>query len=157
RQTAGKVIAKGVRAEEIISQVRGFILDHPELIPLQARKHEQFFATRETVELEKGIWTAIEEGRDNTHHVVKKAIADRVLAKDLPIHAGLTDDERVRNEEQREAVIQLTTKPGQFQALEGMAGTGKSYTLKTAHKIWSRAGFTVIGMAPSAVAAGNLQ
>ena len=157
RQVARKVVAEGVAATEIIDQVRSFLLHEPDLVFLQSRKQEPLFTTREMLVLESEMLAAINAGRNDTSHVVKKPIVHRALDQHLPLHADLTEDERARNEEQRKAAYKLTATPGQVQVLEGLAGTGKGYAAMVAAHIFSKAGFRVIGMTPSAVAAAILQ
>lgn len=157
RQVAKAVVAEGVRAREIIDQVRADLANNTEMVPLKPKGVEPRYTSREMLALESELLSIIKKGKTDTRHVVKDHIAKRELDKYLPLDPGLTEDERLRNEDQRNAGLQITTQPGQFKALKGVAGAGKSYLLGVANKIWSQAGFRVTGMAISGVVAARLQ
>lgn len=55
------------------------------------------------------------------------------------------------------ALDSLTTPGPSFRLLQGRAGSGKTTILEHARKAWERAGYTVIGAAPSARAARELE
>ncbi|MEX2167745.1 MAG: MobF family relaxase [Pirellulales bacterium] len=157
RQAARAVMAEGIAARDLINLVRAFLVESPEVVPLAAKEEEPLFTTKEILAIEKAMLTAIDQGKTSKSHVVRREIVERILSNKLPLHTDLTDDERTRNEEQREAILKVTARAGSVQVIEGMAGTGKTYTLNVARQIWSKAGFRVIGMALSAAAAANLQ
>ncbi len=157
RQVAKAVVAEGVRAKEIVEQVRADLANNTEMVPLKPKGVEPRYTSREMLALESELLSIIKKGKTDTHHVVKDHIAKRELDKHLPLDPGLTEDERFRNEDQRNAGLQITTQPGQFKVLKGVAGAGKSYLLGVANKIWSQAGLRVTGMAISGVVAARLQ
>lgn len=157
RETAREVMVQGVPALEIISQVRTFLRENPEIVPLESKGLEPLFSTRETIDLERKTLASIRKGRRSTRHVVDRQLARQIIDKELPLHPGLTDDERKRNVEQRKAAFQLTTRPGDVHVLEGWAGAGKTYVLNVCKKIWEKAGHHVTAMALSGVVAEKLQ
>lgn len=61
------------------------------------------------------------------------------------------------NPKQRAAVAHLTENPGGISVLSGMAGTGKTTTLRACRERWEAAGFEVIGASLSGKAAKELQ
>lgn len=157
REVAREVMVQGVPASEIINQVRGYLTTNSEIVPLANKKYPPLFSTRAMIDEERKFLASVREGRRSTRHVVNKELAWKIINKELPLHPQLTDDERIRNEEQRKAAFQLTTRRGDVQVLEGMAGTGKTYTLNVCKKIWEAAGFRVTAMALSGVVAEKLQ
>lgn len=60
--------------------------------------------------------------------------------------------------DQREAVVEVTTSGRQVDVLVGPAGTGKTATLAVIRRVWEaqHGSGSVVGLAPSAVAAGEL-
>jgi conjugative relaxase-like TrwC/TraI family protein len=157
RHVASAVVAEGVPAAEIISQVRAYLLERRDLVPLASRDYEPLFTTREILRIERELLAAIERGRHVTSHVVGDHLVKRYLDKLLPLNGKLTEKERTRNKEQRKAVIHFVSGSGCFKVAEGMAGTGKTYMISVARQIWENAGYKVLGMALSAAAAANLQ
>ena len=59
--------------------------------------------------------------------------------------------------DQAAAVTALTSSGDRVSVLVGRAGTGKTHTLGTVRALYENAGFTVVGLAPSARAASELQ
>ncbi len=60
-------------------------------------------------------------------------------------------------DDQASAVTALTTTGDRISALVGRAGTGKTHTLGIVRMLYEDAGFTVVGLAPSARAARELE
>lgn len=157
REVARTVMHQGVPSDEIIRQVRVFLLHDKRIVPITSNDQEILFTTRHVLKAERRLLGDIVAGLDHKSHLVRRANVNDALDKALPLDADLTADELTRNKEQRNAVVAVTTRPGNVQVIEGMAGTGKTHTLKIARQIWHKAGFRVVGMALSSVAAGNLQ
>ena len=61
------------------------------------------------------------------------------------------------SDEQRGAVRHLTLSPGRVKLMAGGAGTGKSFTLRAARRVFELQNYRVLGAAVSGVAAENLQ
>lgn len=157
RRTAIDLIGEGVAAAHIIDQVKAHLLEATDLVALGAKDHEPLFTTHAMLAMEAQLLTTIDAGKSDSSHVINKLVVERILNSQLPLNQKLSPDEFLRNEEQRNAVRQLTMQPGNVQVMEGMAGTGKTYTLKVAKQTWEKAGYRVVGMALSAAAAENLQ
>jgi conjugative relaxase-like TrwC/TraI family protein len=60
-------------------------------------------------------------------------------------------------DDQAAAVRSLTSSGDRISVLVGRAGTGKTHTLGTVRRLYENAGFTLIGLAPSARAARELE
>jgi conjugative relaxase-like TrwC/TraI family protein len=157
RQVARAIMAEGISAKNLIDLVRAFLVQNPQIVPLAAVEREPLFTTKEILTIEAGLLASVDAGKTSKSHVVPKQVVERILNDKLPLHTGLSEDERIRNEEQRKAVHQVTAKSGDIQVIEGMAGTGKTYTLNVARQVWSKAGYRVVGLALSAAAAANLK
>jgi conjugative relaxase-like TrwC/TraI family protein len=78
-----------------------------------------------------------------------------------PIDPTIVDSALVRfatiGDDQRAAVIRLAGSPDAVSVLVGPAGTGKTFTLDAIAAVFERAGYRVIGAAPSARAAHELE
>ncbi len=61
------------------------------------------------------------------------------------------------SEEQRKAVLALTAEQGRLKVLSGMAGTGKTDTLRVCREVWESTGHRVIGAALPGKAARELE
>lgn len=59
--------------------------------------------------------------------------------------------------EQTQAVIHITSNKHHFCAVQGLAGTGKTYMLAAARQVWEKNGFNVIGASFTGNAAEGLQ
>jgi conjugative relaxase-like TrwC/TraI family protein len=156
RLVAKNSLGQPVSVKEVIDQVRSFLINDQEVVALQSLDHEAQFTTREMLALEQQLLSALEQGKEDTSHVMRPSAINRLLDERLPIRKELAEDELIRNKEQREAVFKLLTQPGNVQVLEGLAGTGKTYALSVAREAWEQAGYRVTGMALSAVAAAKL-
>ena len=77
-------------------------------------------------------------------------VAPETIAATLAAHSGLGAD-------QASAVSVLTSSTDPVSVMVGPAGTGKTYTLNVAREAFETAGLTVIGAAPSARAAAELE
>jgi conjugative relaxase-like TrwC/TraI family protein len=77
-------------------------------------------------------------------------VLDRGRVDDAVCRSTLGDD-------QASAVMSLTTSGDRIAVLVGRAGAGKTHTLGTIRALYEDAGFTVVGLAPSARAARELE
>ncbi len=157
RAVAKKQIGKWVSASEVVEQVKEFLAVDSQIVFLGPLDHEAQFSTRAMLDLERKLMAALDEGKHDRSHVIKVDIVNRILDERLPLGPQLTEDELIRNKEQRAAVIKLLCNPGNVQVLEGMAGTGKTYVLAIVKEILQKMGRRVTGTALSAVVARNLK
>ena len=102
------------------------------------------YTTREMLELEVSLLGKARGMADEPH-----TVSDEALANTLSQHSDLI-------QEQSDAVRALT-QGSRIGLLRGMAGTGKTYTLRTAREAWEASGFVVRGAALASVAAIGLE
>jgi conjugative relaxase-like TrwC/TraI family protein len=102
------------------------------------------YTSREMFELEKGLVDRAEALSNDTWQAVS---ADTLAA----VYSGKT-----MAGEQKKALEHITTD-NRLAVVRGIAGAGKSYMLDGAREAWERSGIRVLGCAPSADAAKNLQ
>jgi conjugative relaxase-like TrwC/TraI family protein len=87
------------------------------------------------------------------------------LVRGIAANVGVLEHRRVEaavdastlGDDQATAVTSLTSSGDRIAVLVGRAGTGKTHTLGTARTMYESAGFTVVGLAPSARAARELE
>ncbi len=109
------------------------------------------YSTAELVKIERDILAQAKARAGETAHqlageTVKYAAANFERRRGFELSA-----------EQRAAVKHLTTATGGVGVLVGDAGTGKSTTLEAVKLAYERAGYRVLGCAPSGKAAAELQ
>lgn len=160
RAVARAVMAKGIPGQHIIDQVRAHLRNDSSLVHLNRSNQNSLtsrnpqYATRKTLDEENEMLTTLLE-KSPKSHVVRKRVLQRLLDKHLPLHAELSPDEEQRNIEQRQAVRHITA-PGHA-VVEGGAGTGKGYVAMVAAAVWSKCGYTVRGIAPTAMVKERLE
>jgi Ti-type conjugative transfer relaxase TraA len=117
----------------------------PDLVPLGTDDlGKQRFTTREMFNLERSLLGSADSLASRADHGVDLNSRTRILAKHALSH------------EQQRATIDITAK-GDLKALAGVAGSGKSTTLKALREIWEKEGYTVKGAALAGIAVDNLQ
>jgi len=150
-QAVAAVLPAGGTAAEVDRLVAG-VLAHPEIVaihdptaPDRPTGWEQRFTTRRLIALETEVSQAIASG--------------------VATHAGILGPESVAvacavaslGHDQHDAVTRLCTQGNAIEVLVGRAGTGKTYTLAAVASAYRSAGWTTIGVAPSARAARELE
>ncbi|MDX8397859.1 MAG: MobF family relaxase, partial [Mariprofundaceae bacterium] len=129
----------------IIEQRVADLWQSPELVNLGFDdKGDKIFTTREVLTLEKGIQSYSSGRKKEHHHFVFPSLVDAVIGS------------RTLSTEQ-EAMLRYCAGDDGVVAVQGSAGSGKSYALAAVNEVYKKAGFKVIGCALSAVAAQNLQ
>lgn len=108
------------------------------------------YTTPEIQQLERQMLRNVElivrgPASESPKHLVEKALADQVARGPYPL-----------DPEQRRAVEYLCSGPN-IRLLSGLAGTGKSSTLKTCKDVWEAEGREVIGCAVMAKTAKRLE
>ena len=117
----------------------------PELVPLGTDDlGRQRFTTREMFNLERSLLNNVDALAHRANHAVDSSTRTRILAK----HS--------LSPEQQRAAIDITAS-GDLKALAGVAGSGKSTTLKALREIWEKEGYTVKGAALAGIAVDNVQ
>jgi Ti-type conjugative transfer relaxase TraA len=117
----------------------------PDLVPLGTDDlGKQRFTTREMFNLERNLLENSDTLSNRQNHGVDSKVRTRILAK----HS--------LSPEQQRAAIDITAS-GDLKSLAGVAGSGKSTTLKALREIWEKEGYTVKGAALAGIAVENLQ
>ena len=101
------------------------------------------FIDSKRIKEEKAMVESFYERSKETKFVLNKEFVDGVIAK-VEKEQGYK-----MNEQQREAVINQTTKEGAFSSLSGRAGSGKSTSSKATVSAYEEAGYKVIGVGTS--------
>lgn len=104
------------------------------------KKGQRLFTTKEIAQMEAEMFADVHSGRDYKARSFEAKEFNQQLS-----------------EEQRAAVDHITMTDGQFKAVSGMAGTGKTTMLKEAKRIWEAQGYEVQGVSLAAAAAKNLE
>jgi len=125
-------------------QFVGEFLADDESVKLRAANGEPRYTSREMLELEHRIIDG-SVARQAEHH----AVSEKALQKALAAAPTLSD-------EQKEMVKHVTADAG-VTAVQGAAGTGKSFSLGVARAAWEADGKNVIGAALAGKAAQGLE
>lgn len=115
-----------------------------DLIRLQGPDGRTRYTSKEMFELEKNLVDKAESLSKDTWHTVTKDTLSVV-------YAGKT-----MADEQKKALEHIVAD-NRLAVVRGVAGAGKSYMLDGAREAWEQSGIRVLGCAPSADAAKNLQ
>jgi len=109
---------------------------------LRTERGQRLYTTPEIDRLEKRMLAQVIEGRDKQFPTLWRH--DQVDISQL-------------SEEQRRAVEHLTEARGSLKIVSGMAGAGKTTTMRFAREVWESQGYKVRGVALAAVAAQALE
>jgi len=131
---------QGIMGAEKALELRDQIL--AEAVTLQARDGLRY-TSKEMLRIESEI-VEIAQAKQSEDHPVDHAKRDQIAAE-----KGLSEEQK--------NMLHHVTSAGGVSCVEGMAGTGKSYALGAAREVWERAGYKVLGLAPTAKAAAGLQ
>ncbi|MBE1427015.1 conjugative relaxase-like TrwC/TraI family protein [Desulfomicrobium macestii] len=115
-----------------------------DLIRLQGPDGRVRYTSKEMFELEKDLVDRAESLSKNTWHTVSKDTLSVVYST------------KTMADEQKKALEHIVAD-NRLAVVRGVAGAGKSYMLDGAREAWERTGIRVLGCAPSADAAKNLQ
>jgi len=127
--------------EERVKQVK----QSPELVNLgMDERGEKRFTTHEVLQIEKGIQDYAKSRQGENNHPVKQAAIEQAIKS------------RSLSEEQKNMLYHCTNSDG-VNAVNGVPGSGKSYSLGAVREAYQGSGYDVIGCALSAVAAQNLE
>lgn len=133
--------------EEVEDRVRKH-LDSDRTQGLGLRGEYREFTDKEYyVRTERSLFRLSDELASNRFHTV-----DEETVKKYKLRFGGS-----LNEEQRKAVDHLTKDPGGLKMLSGLAGTGKTTTLRVCGEIWREEGYKVVGAALAGKAARELE
>jgi len=130
---------------EQVQQKAAEMLESREIVQLMNPKTQEVrLTTREMLQLEKVMVDKAETMHNSETHEVKADSIDSAL------------ESRKLSEEQEKALLHMTDS-SQISAVVGIAGAGKSYTLRAAREAWESSRYKTIGAALSGKAAHGLQ
>jgi conjugative relaxase-like TrwC/TraI family protein len=184
-QVAQAAQGRGLAAQRIRNWVRAALTPSKDIVRLGELEGEVRYTTRETLAVEKRLLDTAWRLRGNAAQVLAEGVVEKIVnrysaprsplveefkhharqivkaargAKTEPAdRAAITRGAQVvLSAEQADAVRHLTTKPGSVVVLSGMAGTGKTSTLRACREAWEKAGFTVLGASLAGKAAKEL-
>lgn len=104
------------------------------------------FTTAQTIKAEREVIHRMQEGRHSTSQIMP-------IQQAIP----LTDASPHLNSAQRAAIEQVLTSRDRIQGLQGVAGTGKTTTLKVIREGGELSGYAVEGFAPTSRASRQLR
>lgn len=116
----------------------------PHLIAVRADDHTQVWTSRELAETEQRFIAAVSS-------------PSTVAAIPAPCIAAAIADRPPLGDDQAKAIATIASSVTPVSVLVGPAGTGKTFTLDGVRAAFERAGFDVIGAAPSARASVELE
>ena len=141
-----------------------FKVERAERFALEHHLGEQSFAELQTAMTEAGLLpaknryttqTAIERELDTIAIMRSGQATESVIADESKVWQ-LLRQELSLTEGQRQAIETTATTTDQFIAWQGVAGAGKTYSLKLVAQLATEQGYEVTGYAPSAQAANTL-
>ena len=104
------------------------------------------FSTTQMMEIEKRVHSTIKERANEKGHVVSRRTLESVISEKF---ATITH-------EQRTALEASVTSPSGISIIQGVAGSGKSFTMKAVREVYEREGYRVQGLSPTNKAAREL-
>lgn len=140
RYTAEEGQGRGIGSDAIRSVVKESLTQSADLVCLGRVNGELRYTTREMLEIEQRLFSAVEASRTTPFR----------LTDDVLIKAPLS-------EEQKKALHHITETEGSVKVIAGMAGTGKTMLMAAAREVWEASGYKVIGAALSGKAALGLE
>lgn len=145
RFAAEEAQGRGLGADAVVSGSEKYLRESPEIVRLGMFDGESRYTTREMIELERKTLSTVKARREED-----RCVGDSSVSRALTSRPELSD-------EQKRGVKHITQEKGGVQVVSGLAGTGKSKMLDAAREAYERDGFTVIGAAPSGIAAKGLE
>jgi ATP-dependent exoDNAse (exonuclease V) alpha subunit len=137
RMGAGATVATVERA---VARVLG----SPQVVPIDDERAERW-TSLELVGVERRLLDTVDQARQR-----RRPVSGQVIGRALRAFPDLGED-------QEAAVRALAGSRDGVSVLVGPAGTGKTFTLNALRRVCEDAGYDVVGVAPSAKAAHELQ
>jgi conjugative relaxase-like TrwC/TraI family protein len=138
---------RGLPPDAVVSAVTDYLANSKEIVRFRLRDGQTRYTTPRMIEEEKRLLAAMKALQETPGIRVKESIVRKVLAR----HPELS-------EEQKKAVRHIVQPNGSLAIVSALAGTGKSSKVaKIAAEIWRKAGYRVIGAAPTGKAARVLE
>ncbi|MEI7578362.1 MAG: MobF family relaxase [Armatimonadota bacterium] len=145
RRVAEESQGRGIFAKDVRAKCSLDLQRSPDIIRLGLHGSEKRYTTKQMLLLEKSLLDKAEQMAENILHQVSPDIGVKILS----VNGELS-------EEQMKAVWHIAVETGAVALSSGMAGTGKTRMLDVARQAWEAQGFTVLGAALAARAAGEL-
>jgi conjugative relaxase-like TrwC/TraI family protein len=139
RSKVERFILENHLGQRCFGDVQTAINQHPELI--SADRLQDKFTTQTAIQREQETIALMQQGKQQVNPIVTQAAIERILLEFSDLTSG-----------QRDAIARSTTTTDRIIAWQGVAGAGKTYSLRLYAELAINAGFTVRGFAPSASA-----
>jgi conjugative relaxase-like TrwC/TraI family protein len=139
RSKVERFILENHLGQRCFGDVQTAIDQHPELI--SADRLQDKFTTQTAIQRERETIALMQQGKQQVNQIVTSTTIERILLEFPDLTSG-----------QRDAIARSTTTTDRVIAWQGVAGAGKTYSLKLYAELAINAGFTVRGFAPSAAA-----
>ena len=153
RATLAAGIGSGLSEEEYLKLLQQHSGKGKELISIGPRLDQpdgpNYYTTRRNMETEKEIFQTVAAGK-NSLPGLSRAEAERYLK-------GFDYSKGKLNEQQYAAAVKIATTGDKYVAVQGLAGTGKTYMLSYVRQIFEKEGYTVTGAAFAGKAADGLE
>ena len=151
RRLAEAAPGRGFGAEELLRAASDYLAQSPNIRRLGRIDGEALFTTKEVLETEKRMLSAVDASRGKGGHTVSPKTLLRAI-REVEKKNGYE-----LSEEQNLAAAHLTLHPGSIKVIQGLAGTGKTALLQAARKAWEAEGYEVHGAAVAGIAKRRLQ
>lgn len=132
----------GLSPATIPEAVQAHIQESPDCLPIPTVDGTVRYTTTAIVNEEEHLLVTLSKMSQRAGLTVPKKAIDKLLAERPTIRT-----------DQAVAVRHLTQGKGAVRVVRGLAGTGKTFMLKTCLQAWQRQGYRVIGAAPTGKAA----
>ena len=153
-------VANGISEVEVVHMMK----QDKELVHLGKREvskdKETYITTKSNIEIEKNIYQEIQSTKNTMKGMSKDEIGkklDNFRLEEERLAKSENREVRKLSEEQQRAIIEITTTKDKYFAVQGLAGTGKTFMLDYARQAYEQEGYTVKGACFTGKAAEGLE
>jgi|CXWL01.1.fsa_nt_gi conjugative relaxase-like TrwC/TraI family protein len=146
RSVAEASQAHGFSARELRDGVKRELVQSPDIVRLGELNGEMRFSTCQMFELERGVLRAAERLHAEQGRFASSEVIEQMEGKTWKIKTGKSKRRIKLSAEQADAFRHLTGKGSRIRILEGLAGTGKTATLRAVREAWEKSGYMVLGI-----------